>query len=170
MENLEGFVPIIGYDGIYEINRLGQVKSIAGIGAKSVRKEKCLKNYIIGRKYYCIYLSEKGITKNHKIHRLIAQTFIPNPNNYPIINHINGIKTDNRIENLEWCTHSENIQHAYRTGLKMGSGKIKVYCSETGKEWDSIKECSKDMGIKSTSLNMYLSGKIRNKTTIKKHP
>lgn len=72
-------------------------------------------NIIMLNGYYSI--SYKG--KTYYVHRLIAQAFIPNPNKYPCVNHINGIKTDNRVENLEWCTYSYNNKEAYRLGLKI---------------------------------------------------
>lgn len=68
--------------------------------------------------YLQICTSINGIRKNIKVHKAVAESFIPNPNNYPVINHKNGNKMDNRVENLEWCTYSFNGKEAYRLGLK----------------------------------------------------
>lgn len=68
--------------------------------------------------YIRIHIVINGIAKQVAIHRLIALTFIPNDSNLPQVNHKNGIKTDNRMENLEWCSQSENMKHAYNTGLQ----------------------------------------------------
>ena len=64
-----------------------------------------------------VRLNNKYITKSKRIHRLVAQAFIPNPNNYPQINHIDGNKSNNAVDNLEWATPKENMTHAFLTGL-----------------------------------------------------
>lgn len=100
---------IPNYEGIYQASNLGRIKSI--------KTGKIRKNVQYGL-YLSIQLCKNGKNKLHYVHRLIALTFIPNPSNKPQINHINGIKTDNRVENLEWTTQSENVIHAIKIGLK----------------------------------------------------
>ena len=100
-----------GYEGLYQVSNLGRVKSFQ-LG------EGTLLNPSLARKgYLCVELRLSGKRKRFRIHRLVAMAFIPNIENKPEVNHINGIKTDNRIENLEWVTHLENISHAWNTGL-----------------------------------------------------
>lgn len=112
--------PILGYEEIYSIRKDGQVLSHARI-TKSGKplEDKWLRPGLNGSGYLRVNLRKNEKVSTHSIHRLLATAFISNPSNYPIINHINGIKTDNRLDNIEWCTYSRNNQHAYDTGLKV---------------------------------------------------
>lgn len=108
---------IKGYEGIYQVSNLGRIKGLEkkarkgkGNGAKP---ERVLKPYIRNSDGYSfISLSKLGKVKKHYIHRLVAVAFISNPKKKPCINHINGIKDDNKASNLEWCTYSENEKHS----------------------------------------------------------
>ncbi len=104
---------------------------------KKLRIRKNIKN-LYG--YMQISLSNNGITGQFKIHRLVAETFIPNIDNKPFVNHINGDKTDNRVENLEWCTGSENMRHAYKNGLLSAVGERNGQCKLTEEQVLLIRE------------------------------
>ncbi len=107
----------------YFVSNLGEVRNSRVISwnklcrCYSVRSSQILKpTYSFGYQYVGIqYLN--GVIKRERVHRLVAQAFIPNPNGYPYVNHKNGRKADNRVENLEWCNGSQNAIHAYSNGL-----------------------------------------------------
>jgi hypothetical protein len=118
------------------------------------------------RGYMQVVLCKDLKYKNYTVHRLIAENYIDNVNNFKMVNHINGIKTDNRIENLEWCTASQNIQHAFDTGLKKPSVTRIVLDLATGVFYDSVTEAAKYHNIKMKTLHGYLTNRYPNKTSL----
>lgn len=109
---------VIGYEGLYLIDSLGNVVSCPRQqGSHFVNQYKILGTKTNKLGYKEVALSRDGKTKTVLLHRLIAIHFVENPNGLPCVNHRNGIKTDNRIENLEWCTKSQNTKHAYENNL-----------------------------------------------------
>ena len=92
------------------------------------------------------------------VHRMVAETWLDNPNHYKEVNHINGDKDDNSVENLEWVTRSENLRHAYRTGLKKAKG-TPIRIVETGEVYESIHECARQIGGIPTNIAACLTGK-----------
>lgn len=115
-QEIEEFKPIEGYEGIYEISSLGNVRII--------KTGKFKKNQTNNTGYSMVVLWHGKQAKGFLIHRLVAKAFIPNPDNLSDVNHKNGIKTDNRADNLEWLTRSQNHKHAYDIGLKKPSNQI----------------------------------------------
>ena len=107
----ELFKDIKGYEGLYQISNLGDVKTIY-----KYRPSRNLKP-VIRKGYYTVTLCKDGNIKIHSVHRLLAEAFIDNPDNLPVINHKDGNRLNNSINNLEWCTQKENIRHAFKTGL-----------------------------------------------------
>ena len=98
---------------LYEINEMGILRN--------VKSKKIIKGYTERNGYVRVKIENKclgGIIRT-TLHRLVAEAFLPNPHNLPEVNHINSVRNDNRVENLEWCTHSENMKHSYNQGLTM---------------------------------------------------
>ena len=133
------------------------------------------------------YVYVKIGSKSHRVHRLVAQTYIPNPENKPQVNHMDGNKQNNMLCNLEWMTHSENVQHACDTGLRpvselmrengrrstnLLSGRNKytvklVLDEETGIFYESAREAAESVGVKPKYLRRRLNGEVKNNTKFK---
>jgi len=158
---------ILGYEGLYQISNQGVVKSFDRItntkhNSKQIRKGKILKMY---KKRYCaVSLSNNvGVVETKHIHRLVAETFIPNPLNKPTVNHISGIKTDNRVANLEWATYKENIVHSFKNNLQNNNCHKKSVIMKDLKDkklkiFDSIIEASKETGFNRQSIGNCCNG------------
>lgn len=151
--NNEEWKSINDYEGLYEINSAGTVRSLY---KRNYHKVILPRTDRAG--YVTLRLSRNISTSTKYLHRLIAMIFIPNPENRPEVNHINGIKTDNSIENLEWVTHSENMNHAFTSQLWMVPDitKRKVYDSCRNMIFDSIKDASEYYAINHSTLRNRL--------------
>lgn len=171
---MEKFYPLIGFD-LYEISKSGIIRNITNKKTRKSKKDK--------KGYLRIGLMQKGRLITAKVHRLVAINFLENPQNKAQVNHINGIKDDNRLENLEWSTQSENMNHAIKTGLKKISEKQriaarlvlmnnkysekKVIDIETKMIFASIKEAALYNKIPRSTLSGMLTNFRKNKTTLR---
>lgn len=137
---------ILGYEGRYQIDELGNVYRLERVTVQKHKLElSIIKHTMTTTGYPAVMLSNENGQKMRRVHRLLAIAFIPNPHNKSDINHKNGIKTDFRLENLEWSTRSENVKHSYdvlnRTlpdGARNAKSKILIDY-QTGIFYDSIK-------------------------------
>lgn len=117
--------------GQLQVSNIGRVRRVYQNG-----NVKILKPIRHNKGYWTHAVYRAGIVRYYLAHRLVANAFIPNPDNKPEVNHINGIKTDNRVENLEWCTHAENVQHGYNTALTpSGAAKTQSKLTADQVEW-----------------------------------
>lgn len=168
----EEWKPINGYEGIYLISNFGRVKSLGRINCPQKRggadRDKILspRNDKLGYSRVLLY-SLTGKKKQFKTHRLVAMHFIPNPNNYPLVNHIDENPANNYVNNLEWCTHSYNIKYSIeRSGLKgrvvgsraeMDIEKVLTIVTLNKSGWNSVK-ISKGLGINKFKVYELMSG------------
>lgn len=168
--------PVSGYEGFYEVSNLGRIKSLrrdvaipnsklgtVGYRTYPERIKPCVENR---RGYYQVTLSKETKHRTLSVHRLVALAFIPNPDNKPYVNHIDGNKKNNCVSNLEWCTASENNWHA---SLVLGvdrshcpdvaheANKIPVM-RDDGKVYPSMQALMRELGIKGSSRPFMRDG------------
>ena len=167
-----------GYEGMYEVSNLGRMRSVTRVVERGHNIPLSVKGRILKfskvQGYSRISLSQGFNSKQYKVHRLVAQAFIPNPDNKPFINHIDGVRDNNCVTNLEWCTQSENLKHAYKIGNKIPTMHLKkdnpkavrVKDIVTNKEYKNVREAAEDLNIKPTTLRAMLRGENKNKTNI----
>jgi hypothetical protein len=153
--------PVNGYEGYYEIDQTGQVLSLFSNKVISQRVDRA--------GYYTVRLSKPGCkTATKYVHRLLGEVFIGIEQSKTIINHIDGCKQNNAIDNLEWSTHSENIRHAYQCGLiSVPRERVKkVWNKCSGKIFESIKKAAEFYSIPYSTCKNYLNGNRSNPTCL----
>lgn len=146
--------------GDYGVDKSGNVFSFK-FGKERILRTATNKH---GYSYVCLYVD--GVKTCKKVHRLVAEAFIPNLNNNRDVNHIDGIKSNNRIENLEWCTHAENVSHAFRVLGYKNQGveyrkKVVVSINKEGnrQEYPSTMEASRKTGVVQSCISRCCLGK-----------
>lgn len=180
---IEQWRDIQDYEGLYQISNLGRVKSCEricktgnGLG-EHLLPEKLLKLSLV-KGYLQIALHKEGKYKYYKVHRLVAQTFIPNPDNKEQVNHIDGNKQNNCIDNLEWVTGKENMLHASKNGLLKGNTKTHYQNKTNGQKsskpiiainlktneeiyFKSQNEASRQLNLCKSDISAICKGKIK---------
>lgn len=170
---------IEGYEGEYQVSNFGRVKSLPrwiefSDGRVRFYQEKIIKDKKAGTGYRQVSLYRNCFCEYFSVHRLVAEAFIPNPNSLRDVNHIDGNKTNNLETNLEWCSRSENIKHAYDTGLRIAhvgdaiknKSKAVLQFKEDGTfvaEYPSATEAAKRNMCKQSNISYYCRGNNKHK-------
>lgn len=173
----EIWLPMVGYEGYYVVSSLGRIKLLDREGyrknGKFFKVHSMIKEpYTTNFGYKRVHLEKNKKSKHVFVHRLVAEAFIPNPDNKPYINHKNGVRTDNRVENLEWCTASENLLHSYkalgrkvphRFGIDNPMTKIvlKIKDGVIIGEFLGLKEAAKNIGVRADTIQKVCTGKYK---------
>lgn len=182
LEN-EQWLSIEGYEDLYQVSNFGRVKSL---GNNKMRKEKILKQATNKYGYQVVQLCKDGKPKMFRVNRLVASAFIPNPNNYPVVNHKDEVKTNNHVSNLEWCTIEYNTNYGTarerQTKAMIGkfSGENHPMYGKLGKEhptskqviqltlggeviklWGSTREIQRELGYNQSNISACCRNKLK---------
>lgn len=151
---------ILEYEGLYQISNLGRVKSLPRKGV--FKQEKILKLERTKKGYLRINLSKNNVSKKYLVHKLVANSFISNPYNFPQVNHKDGNKQNNFVDNLEFVTQEQNMQHAFNKGLiqrkkgkeNLKSKKVNQYDlnGKFIKLWYCIRDIERELGLKNYNI------------------
>jgi len=150
---MEIWKDIEGWEDKYQVSNLGRIKSLArrfkrGDGLTVNVEEKILKTMITKDGYERAKLNLMGGSKKYSVHRLVANAFIPNLENKPQVNHIDGNKLNNKVENLEWCTAKENVNHITKLGTHSRMHKVRIYNDKEDLIFTTKKHASFYLGFK----------------------
>ena len=140
------------YEGLYAITRDGRVGSY--------KSNKFLKHKL-ARGYYYVSLYKEGKGKNFRIHRLVAEAFIPNPEGLPHVNHKDECKINNCVSNLEWCDAKYNANYGTRTERIANKRSIPVYCEELNKTFYGAREAARELGLDNSNISSCCKGKYK---------
>lgn len=166
---------IEGYEGLYQVSNLGNVKRLGGVvmmkdGRTKTVKERVLKQSLAGRGYPFVGLCKDNEVKQEYTHKLVSKAFIPNPDNLPEVNHIDEDKTNNRVDNLEWCTRLYNLTYNDRhkkvglkqIGKKPYNNKPVIQYTVNGEyvaKYDSVMDCAKALDCCESNIRGVIYGK-----------
>lgn len=154
----EEWKDIPSYEGIYQVSNYGKIRSLNYRRTGQTQLRAPQDN---GRGYMIVQLSKENKCKWYLVHRLVAQAFIPNPEDKPTVNHIDGDRANNSVENLEWATYGENNAHSYRHNGRKSALAQPIYCIETGEVYSSSYDAARKTGFPQQSINKCANGKIK---------
>lgn len=168
---------IAGYEGFYQVSNMGRVRSLTRTfmrsdGTTATYKGRILKP--VGKPYLHVYLSRNNIHSMMRVHRLVAEAFVPNPENLNCVDHVDCDKSNNRAENLRWCTHAQNMGYANANGLLSGNfdyeslsddkklamkaPRMVSVVRDDGKEYDCVEDAARDLDVTHGAISHVLRG------------
>ena len=148
---MERWKDIEGYGGVYQVSDEGRVRVLffTNNQVKKLPKVRVMRPFNNGNGYYVVSLTQNGKRKNHYVHRLVAAAFLGNPDSLPVVNHINHDKSDNRAQNLEWCTQKTNVDKSRHL---MCHPKAGAKVSSTGEKYIRLKKGKFELVIEKLSI------------------